>query len=238
MLTIEKLNAGYGTLQILYDLSVLAAKKEITAIIGPNGSGKSTLLKCITGLADVFNGDIRYDGVKLVGHAVHEVARQGVVYLPQTRNIFGQLTLRENLLMAGYMHRGDAGSKTEESLSLFPTLKEYLHRKALTLSGGERQMLSMAMGLMREPKVMLIDEPTANLAPIAVAEVLNRIIELRDKLGITIILVEQNAQKALEIADKAYLLVAGRLAFNGQPKELLAHRELSKLYLGALESST
>jgi branched-chain amino acid transport system ATP-binding protein len=232
MLTITNLSAGYGKLQVLYDVDLDVEKETISVIVGPNGSGKSTLLKSIFGLTTIYAGEIKYNGFELSRLPPHKIAEKGIAYLPQTNNVFNTLKVRENLLMAGYRCGAELKDRVEESLSFFPTLKNYMDRKASTLSGGEKQMLAMAMALIRNPQIMLFDEPTANLSPKISNEVLNKIVELRDNKRMTIILVEQNAKKALELGERAYLLVSGRVAFEGESEELLSHPELSKLYLG------
>ncbi|RLE49760.1 MAG: ABC transporter ATP-binding protein [Candidatus Methanomethylicota archaeon] len=232
-LKIEKLNAGYGRLHVLYDVDLEVSSREIVAIVGPNGSGKSTLLKSIFGLATVYSGSIRFNGVELSKLKPHEIAKLGIAYLPQVENVFANLTVAENLKLACYtMSKSEAENKVEEALSLFPVLKEYMNRKAYTLSGGERQMLAMAMALARKPKMMMFDEPTANMAPKLASVMLNKIIELRDTYDITILLVEQNAKKALEVSDSSCLLVAGKVVFRGGSKELLSRPDLSSMYLG------
>ena len=234
MIRVRNLNAGYGRLHILFDVSMDVKDREITVIVGPNGSGKSTLLKSIFGLTKIYSGSIDFDGVELTSLMSHEIAKRGVAYLPQVDNVFANLTVRENMMMAGYTikDRAEVEGRIREVSEMFPIIKKYWGREAGTLSGGERQMVAMAMALIRRPRVMMFDEPTGNLAPKIAKEVLGKIIELRDSLGMTILLVEQNARRALEIGDRAYLLVTGRLVFEGQPQELLSHPELAKLYLG------
>jgi branched-chain amino acid transport system ATP-binding protein len=233
MIRVRNLNSGYRKLQILFDMSASFDRERINVIVGPNGSGKSTLLKSIFGLTTIYSGSITLDGVELVGKAPHEIARIGVAYLPQTENIFENLAVEENLKMAGYvLDKGELEERVEEVAELFPIIRSYWKRRARLLSGGERQMIAMAMALLRKPKVMLFDEPTGGLAPKIASEVLSKIVELRDTLNMTIILVEQNTRKALEIGDKAYLLVGGRLVFEGQCQELLNHPRFSSLYLG------
>jgi branched-chain amino acid transport system ATP-binding protein len=232
MLTVRNLSAGYGRLQVLYDISLDIGDGEISVIVGPNGSGKSTLLKSIFGLTTIYSGEIKYNGYELTGLPPHKIAERGIAYLPQINNVFNTLKVRENLLMAGYRSGAELKDRVEESLNFFPTLRNYLERKAGTLSGGEKQMLAMAMALIRKPQIMLFDEPTANLSPKVSNEVLNKIVELRDNLRMTIILVEQNAKKALELGERAYLLVSGKVTFEGASRDLLSHPELSKLYLG------
>jgi len=233
MIEINGLNAGYKRLHVLYDISLRFEKDMINVVVGPNGSGKSTLLKSIFGLTTIYSGSIKFNGVELNGLTPHQIARKGIAYLPQVDNVFSNLTVAENMLMAGYtLKREEVEERIEEVSETFPVIKRYWRSRAGVLSGGERQMVAMAMALLRRPKVMMFDEPTGSLAPKIANEVLEKIVELKDTRRITIILVEQNAKKALEIGDKAYLLVGGRLVFHGDSHELLEHPELGKLYLG------
>lgn len=235
IIQVSALNSGYTNSHVLFGVDFEAKEKEITIVVGPNGSGKSTLLKSIFGLCNVYSGRIDFNGKDIAGLAPHEVARKKIAYLPQVNNVFSHLTIKENLTMAGYT----IDSKTLSRLMLemfetFPVLKKYEKSKAHTLSGGERQMLAMAMALIRQPKVMLFDEPTASLSPKLADEVLSKIKQMRDDFGITVILVEQNVKRALKLGDYVYLLANGKGVFKGKPEELLAHPELSKLYLGII----
>lgn len=233
MLKIENLNAGYKDIQVLFDVSLNVREEEICVLVGPNGSGKSTLLKTVMGLTQIYSGEIRFNGETITGLPPHKITKLGIAYLPQIDNVFSNLKVRENLWMAGYiLEERTLKERVEEVLEDFPILKDYLNRRAGTLSGGERQMLAMAMAMMRRPKIMLFDEPTGNLAPKIAVQVLNKIAELREKYGITIILAEQNAKKALELGDRAILLVSGRVKFEGKSRDLLSHPELGKIYLG------
>jgi branched-chain amino acid transport system ATP-binding protein len=201
--------------------------------VGPNGSGKSTLLKSIFGLCTVYSGDISYNGEKITGLAPHKVARKKIAYLPQVDNVFSNLTIKENLIMASYtLNSKLVSQRMPEIFETFPVLKKYEKSKSNTLSGGERQMLAMGMALIRQPNVMLFDEPTASLSPKLANEVLSKIKQLRDDFGITIILVEQNVKRALALGDFVYLFANGKGVFKGKPDELLNHPELGKLYLG------
>ena len=233
MLKIENLNAGYKDIQVLFDVSLNVGEEEICVLVGPNGSGKSTLLKTVMGLTQIYSGEIRFNGETITGLPPHKITKLGIAYLPQIDNVFSNLKVKENLWMAGYiLEERTLKERVEEVLEDFPILKDYLNRRAGTLSGGERQMLAMAMAMMRRPKIMLFDEPTGNLAPKIAVQVLNKIAELREKYGITIILAEQNAKKALELGDRAILLVSGRVKFEGKSRDLLSHPELGKIYLG------
>jgi len=233
LITISGLDAGYGRLQVLFDVSLKAEKRQITAILGPNGSGKSTLLKAIFGQANIFRGSIMFDGVELVGRSPYEIARMGVVYLPQVNNVFSGLTVKENLMISGYMLSDrERGERLKEVLSLFPFLSEFMSRRADSLSGGERQMLSIGMALMRHPSIIMLDEPTANLAPRIVNTVLGVVQRLRDEHGYTVVMAEQSVIKALQLSDHAILMVGGRVVFEGAPSELLNHKQLGRMYLG------
>ncbi len=218
---------------MLFDINAKAENKEITVLVGPNGSGKSTFLKTIMGITQVYSGKILFNSDNILGKPPHAVTKLGIAYLPQVDNVFTNLKVRENLVMAGYILKGDeADERVQEALEDFPVLKGYMNRRAGTLSGGERQMLAMAMATIRRPEMMLFDEPTASLAPKIALEVLNKIIDLRDNHNMTVVLAEQNARRALDHADKAILLVSGRVMYEGDSKELLNHKELGKVYLG------
>ena len=218
---------------MLFDINAKAEDKEITVLVGPNGSGKSTFLKTIMGITQVYSGKIFFNSDNILGKPPHAVTKLGIAYLPQVDNVFTNLKVKENLVMAGYILKGDeADERVQEALEDFPVLKGYMNRKAGTLSGGERQMLAMAMATIRRPEMMLFDEPTASLAPKIALEVLNKIIDLRDNHNMTVVLAEQNARRALDHADKAILLVSGRVMYEGDSKELLNHKELGKVYLG------
>lgn len=230
------LHSGYGKLKVLFNINFKAKEKEITVIVGPNGAGKTTLLNSICGIATIHKGKVIYKGKDITKLPTYKVARLGIAYLPQMRNIFADLTVEENLKIAGYLLPKDKiKERIDEVLEIFPKLKPFLKRKAGTLSGGERRMLAICMALMRKPEILLLDEMTTDLAPILVKKVLEKVIELRDKLGLTIILVEQHAKTALEIGDHAYLLVSGTIRFEGKPTDLLEHPEFSKIYLGIVK---
>ncbi len=233
MLEIQDINAGYGRLHVLFDINAKMKEKDITVIVGPNGSGKSTLLKTVMGITQVYSGKILFNRSNILGLAPHKVTRLGVAYLPQVDNVFANLKVKENLLMAGYaLGKEEAKERSKEVLDDFPVLNGYMGRRAGTLSGGERQMLAMAMAIMRRPKIMLFDEPTGSLAPKMAIEVLDKIVKLRDEYGITLVLAEQNARRALEHGDQAILLVSGRVMYEGNSQELLKHPELGQVYLG------
>ena len=233
MLRVTDISSGYGKLQVLNGVSLEAEPGKITVIVGPNGSGKSTLLKSISGIANVFSGSVEVDGKALTNKSPTEIARSGVAYLPQTENVFTNLSVTENLRLAGYtLKQGDYPERLKMSLELFPQLSTYLGTKASNLSGGERQMVAMAMALIRRPSVIMFDEPTANLSPKIASHVLGMVASITRDMNLTTLLVEQNARRALEMGDYAYLLVSGKRVFTGTCRELLEHKELGRLYLG------
>ena len=190
-------------------------------------------MKSIFGLTSIYSGDIFLGEEKITHQAPHNIARKGVAYVAQIRNVFPNLSVRENLLMSGYtLKKDELEKRIEEVKGYYPIIGECYGRKANTMSGGERQMLAMAMALIRQPDVMLFDEPTANLSPKIATEVINEIRKLRDEFGKTVMLVEQNAIKALKCGDKALLLVSGKINFDGEAGDLLASPELGQMYLG------
>ncbi|HYB06681.1 MAG TPA: ABC transporter ATP-binding protein [Nitrososphaerales archaeon] len=238
MLQVEGVSSGYGNLHILHEVSLEAVDKEVTVIVGPNGSGKSTLLKTIAGLATLYEGKIAIGGKQITKLPPHDIAKMGLAYLPQTESVFVQLTVAENIKMAGYTIPDDEmAPRLTGVLNMFPQLERYMKTRVQNLSGGERQMVAMSMALLRKPSVIMFDEPTANLSPKLATQVLKTVETVAKELGLTVLLVEQNAKRALEIGDKAYLLVGGRNAFKGTAKELLTHEELAKLYLGMKTTS-
>ena len=233
MLQVDGVSSGYGNLHILTDVSIRAEAKQVTVIVGPNGSGKSTLLKTIAGITTLYKGDVLLEGKSISGLPPHEIARRGLAYLPQTESSFTQLTVSENLRMAGYtVQSSEFQGRLKEVSSMFPQIERYMKTKVQNLSGGERQMVAMSMALLRKPSVIMFDEPTANLSPKLATQVLDTVGSVARNLGLTVLLVEQNAKRALEMGDKAYLMVGGKRAYEGGAKELLAEGELAQMYLG------
>ncbi len=236
MLETKELYSGYGKLKVLFNINFQAREKEITVVVGPNGAGKTTLLNSIMGIATIHGGKVFFEGQDVTKLPAYKKARMGIAYLPQLGNVAAGLTVEENLRIAGYlMRQEEVQERVEEVMDMFPKLREFRKRKAGTLSGGERRMLAIGMALMRKPKILLLDEMTTDLAPIIVKQVLNKIVELRDDYGYTIVMVEQHAKRALEIGDKGYLLVSGEMRYEGSAKELLEHPQFAKLYLGIIK---
>jgi branched-chain amino acid transport system ATP-binding protein len=233
LLTATGVVAGYGVHdEILKGVDLVVGEAEIVAVIGPNGAGKSTLLKVVAGLLRPKIGSIVLRGRDITGLAPSEVARLGLAYVPQEFNVFPSLSVRENLEIGGYIDAKAAARRLDGVLAQFPVLTRKRRHSARTLSGGERQMLAMAMALMVEPTVLLLDEPSAGLSPVA-AELLFDAIARIHKDGVAIVIVEQNANEALAIADRAYILVDGRNSRTGPARALAADPEIRRLFLGA-----
>ncbi|MBA7656566.1 High-affinity branched-chain amino acid transport ATP-binding protein LivF [subsurface metagenome] len=231
------LNVGYGPIHVIYDLDFKAPAGEVTVIVGPNGVGKTSLMKAIMGMITMYSGQVFFEGEDITKVPPHQRTMLGIGYMPQTGNIFSKLSVDDNLKMASYImaDKDLVADKREMVMNLFPRLKGYLKRDAGTLSGGERQMLAESMVLMRDPKVMLVDEPTAGLMPKLVTDVLKKLEEMAEATGLPIIIVEQRARRALEIGDYAYLMRGGVFTFEGSAEELLNHPLLNEMYLGAVE---
>ncbi|AGK61758.1 amino acid/amide ABC transporter ATP-binding protein 2, HAAT family [Archaeoglobus sulfaticallidus PM70-1] len=236
MIRAEELNAGYKEVQVLFDINAEVKKNQITTIVGPNGSGKSTLLKTLFGLTNIYSGKVIYKDDDITYTPPHDRTKLGIAYLPQVDNVFTNLTVEENLKIAGYtLDDGEYEERREIALNAFPELKDYLNRKAGTLSGGERQFLAIATALIRKSELLMLDEPTAQLSPKFAEIIFNKILELRDDFRLTIALVEQNVKRALEISEKAYLLISGRVAFDGKARELLEHEKFERMCMGLLD---
>jgi len=231
MLKVKNLSAAYGHIQALKDVSIEAEKGQIVSIIGSNGAGKSTLLRCISSQVKPTSGTIEFMG-KPIPDKPHKVVEAGIVHVPEGRRTFSGLTVEDNLLVGGYLLKGkELYENLEKNYNLFPKLKERKSQFAGTLSGGEQQMLAIARGLMSNPKLILLDEPSLGLAPIIVNQVFKLIEQIRES-GVTVLLVEQNARKALSICDKAYVLENGRITLSGTGCELLNSDKVKKAYLG------
>ncbi len=236
MIHTEKLSAGYKEVHVLFDIDAEIKKGGITAIVGPNGSGKSTLLKSIFGLTTIYSGKVIYKDDDITNIPPYVRTKLGIAYLPQVDNVFTNLTVEENLKIAGYtLENHEYAERREIALSAFPELNDFLNRKAGTLSGGERQFLAIATALIRRAEVLMLDEPTAQLSPKFAEIIFDKILQLRDDFKLTIALVEQNVKRALEISEYTYLLVSGRVAFEGKSGELMEHEKFEKLCMGIVE---
>ena len=233
MLNVSGLKTCYGKIEALRGISLEVNTGEIVTLIGANGAGKSTALKTISGQLAPASGNIEFEGEAINGISAHKVAAKGIVQVPEGRRIFSRMTVLENLEMGAYLRDDKVGIKDsiEQVFTLFPRLKERITQPGGTLSGGEQQMLAMGRGLMAKPKLMMLDEPSMGLAPVVV-EIIFEIIEKLNKDGITILLVEQNANLALSIADRGYVLETGEIKLSGTGRELLANDEVRKAYLG------
>jgi branched-chain amino acid transport system ATP-binding protein len=235
MLRIEDLHVSYGHIQALSGVSIEVPQRSIVSIIGSNGAGKTTLLNTISGLVKQKKGSIRFQGQELI-RTPHSVVAQGIVQVPEGRKIFSGLTVEENLLAGGYILTDAQQLKrnVEKMMELYPILATRRKQQAGTLSGGEQQMLAVCRGLMSEPKLILLDEPSLGLAPLIVKGIFDLIRRIRDE-GLTVLLVEQNAKKALALADYAYVLENGKVVMAGPGNELLCHPGVKKAYLGEKE---
>ncbi len=231
VLETKNLVSGYGETDILHDVSVELSENEIVSIIGPNGAGKSTLLKTVFGLLKPRGGRVELSGKEVTGQSPDKIVRKGMSYVPQVDNVFPSLTIQENLEMGAFIRTDDYGKKLEEIYELFPLLRERRDEKVGKLSGGQRQMVAMGRALMLDPKVLLLDEPSASLAPILVSMIFEKIIDI-NQTGVAIMVVEQNARETLKISDRGYVLAMGRKVFEDTGKAILENKEVSKLYLG------
>ncbi len=223
--------AGYGQTEILHGVSVTVGEGEMVTIIGPNGCGKSTLMKAIVGLVRAWSGSIKFQGTDISHYAPERIVRTRLCYVPQSNNVFPNLSIRENLEMGAFIRSDDYRGRIEEMYELFPDLAREPGRKAGTLSGGQRQMLAIARAMMLDPIMLLLDEPSAGLSPAMMGIVFQRIREVNQS-GVAMLLVEQNAKDALQMSDRGYILVAGENRLEDTGKDLLSNPEVASLYLG------
>lgn len=233
MLDIDSVGASYGNVQILWNVSLSVKKGEIVTVLGPNGAGKTTLVRTILGLLHVNSGSIEFLGKRIDGLPTYKIVDMGIALVPEGREIFPRMTVHENLLLGA---QGKEAKKTKDDslesiFQIFPVLKERRKQLAQTLSGGEQQMLAIARGLMSKPKLLIMDEPSLGLAPILVQRIFKAMQEINEK-GVTILLVEQNVHRALEIASRGYIIEAGKMVLSGEWDELLANEHVKKAYLG------
>ncbi|MCC6425525.1 MAG: ABC transporter ATP-binding protein [Phycisphaerales bacterium] len=233
MLTVSDLVVNYGGIRALHGVSLRVAQGEIVTLIGCNGAGKSTTLRTISGLLRPVSGSVSFDGAPITRLQPHAIVERGLAHAPEGRGIFANMTVEENIELGAFTRRDSAGiaRDRERSLTLFPRLQERLKQNAGTLSGGEQQMLAIARSLMARPRLLLLDEPSLGLAPQVVATIFKIIREINQD-GTTILLVEQNAHMALQVANRAYVLQVGKIVMEGDAKELASHDEVRKAYLG------
>ncbi|ANF23962.1 ABC transporter ATP-binding protein [Pseudomonas sp. Choline-3u-10] len=232
MLYFENVSTFYGKIQALHNVNVEVRKGEIVTLIGANGAGKSTLLMTLCGTPMASEGSIRFEGEELVGKQTCDIMRKDIAVVPEGRRIFARLTVEENLAMGGFFtNKADFQEQLDKVLLLFPRLKERFQQRGGTMSGGEQQMLAIARALMSKPKLLLLDEPSLGLAPIIIQQIFDIIEQLRED-GVTIFLVEQNANQALKLADRAYVLENGHIVMQGSGEELLVNPKVRDAYLG------
>ena len=237
MLKVRNLAAGYGSLKVLKRVSLHVSAGEIVTLIGANGAGKSTLLRALSGLLATGGGEVLFNGASIRGLPAERVVDLGIALVPEGRQVFAAMSVRENLILGGYVaaRRGRDGQGTlralEQVYELFPVLRERTEQLAGTLSGGEQQMLAMGRALMTDPRLLMMDEPSMGLAPLIVRDIFRAIQRLRDE-GRTVLLVEQNARAALRIADRGYVIETGKLVLEGEAGFLLSDREVQRAYLG------
>jgi branched-chain amino acid transport system ATP-binding protein len=228
----EAMTGGYGAgPDILHQCTIAVEKGEIAVIVGPNGAGKSTAMKAVFGMLNLHGGAVRLNGKDISALSPQDRVKQGMGFVPQTSNIFTSMTVEENLQMGAFIRQDDFNGTMQQVYELFPILYEKRFQPAGELSGGQRQQVAVGRALMTQPKVLMLDEPTAGVSPIVMDELFDRIIEVA-RTGIPILMVEQNARQALEIADKGYVLVQGRNAFSGTGQDLLNNPDVRKSFLG------
>jgi branched-chain amino acid transport system ATP-binding protein len=238
VLSVDSLNAYYGRVRALKDLSLSVSEGEIVAVIGPNGAGKTTLLNAISGVVPVQSGEIAFDGQPISNLAPEKIVRLGISQVPERRQIFGTMSVLDNLILGAYhRYRRDGKAAIERDLDfvfeIFPRLKDRIKQEAGTMSGGEQQMLALGRAWMSRPKLLLMDEPSLGLAPLIVKEILRVSAELREQ-GMTLLIVEQNARAALELADRAYVMETGQTVLEGAADELAADERVQAAYLGRM----
>ncbi|MGD2268916.1 MAG: ABC transporter ATP-binding protein [Desulfobacterales bacterium] len=231
ILQVEKVTAGYTEIDILFEVDLKVETGHIVSVIGPNGAGKSTLLKTVFGILKPRNGKITLKSEDISGLKPDRVAKRGISYVPQVDNVFPSLTIEENLEMGAFIRTDDYSGRMEEIYELFPVLGERKNQKAGQLSGGQRQMVAMGRALMLDPEVLLLDEPSAGLAPVLVSSIFEKIVEI-NTTGVSMIIVEQNAREALKMAHHGYVLAMGKNVLDDSGDALLNNKEVGRLYLG------
>ena len=227
----KKLTAGYGGVDIIKDINLEVNEGEIAVIVGPNGAGKSTAMKALLGMLNLTSGLVEYSNEEITSMLPQNRINLGLAFVPQTQNVFTGMTVEENLEMGGFLRKDEITDTINDVFNLFPVLKEKRSQNAGELSGGQRQQVAFGRALMTQPKILMLDEPTAGVSPIVMDELFSRILEVR-KTGVGILMVEQNAKQALSIADRGYVLVNGKNSREGSGEELLNNPEVRKSFLG------
>jgi branched-chain amino acid transport system ATP-binding protein len=231
MLNIKNLHAGYGEMQVLRDISIDIPDGQIVSVVGSNGAGKSTTLKAISGIIKPSAGEIEYSGAVINNMAPHDIVAKGIVHVPEGRKIFIEMTVEENLIMGGFLHKDEREKNMEYVFKVFPKLAERRKQLGGTMSGGEQQMLAIGRGLMGNPKLLLLDEPSLGLSPLFTEIVFGAIYAINAS-GVTVLLIEQNVYQSLNISNYAYVLETGNVVLQGAGKELLDNPDVKKAFLG------
>jgi branched-chain amino acid transport system ATP-binding protein len=231
LLSMEGVTGGYGDADILHEVSLSVAAREIVVVVGPNGAGKSTAMKAVFGLVRIRRGHVWFNGNAIAGWPTEKIARHGVAFVPQVDNVFREMTVHENLEMGAFLKRGDLSAAYDRVYALFPDLVAKRREQAGRLSGGQRQMVAMGRALMLDPMLLLLDEPTAGLSPKYMHRIFEIVSDVRDA-GVAVLLVEQHAKQALALADRGHVLATGRNRRDGTGAELLADPEIAQLFLG------
>jgi branched-chain amino acid transport system ATP-binding protein len=233
MLDVSSLNAGYGSFQALFDIDIKVNAGEAVAVIGPNGAGKTTSMRAISGLIPVKSGKINMEGTDVIKTPSHDIVKLGIAHVPEHRRLFPRMTVEDNLRMGAYspQFRANYHNRLDFVYSLFPKMQERKNQYAGTMSGGEQQMCAIGRALMSDPKILLMDEPSAGLAPVIVQQVFELIKKIKNE-GLTVLIVEQNVKQVLKVVDRAYIIEAGSLKMKGTSSELLGSKEVQKAYMG------
>ena len=233
MLDLKGVNAGYGSFQALFDISLTVNAGEAVSVIGPNGAGKTTLMRVISGMTAPFSGEMEMEGKSLSSFPPHQIVELGIAHVPENRRLFPGMTVEDNLKLGAFAKtaRGDSAKNLEFVYELFPRMKERRSQLAGTMSGGEQQMCAIGRAIMSGPKLLLMDEPSAGLAPVVVQQVFSLVRRIREE-GYTVLIVEQNVQQVLQVVDRAYLLEAGQLIDSGKSEDLLESESVRKAYMG------